>query len=328
MPSHDELLLDVQDLNVAFRTRDHPRLSAVENVSISVPVGGSLALVGESGSGKSVAMRALLGLLPQNASVSGKALWRTRDQVVDLVALNSRRLRAIRGREIGMVFQNAMQALNPTMPLKQQLTEHLRWHRACTQAEAERRAVRALGDVGIPEPERRIKMYPFQLSGGMRQRAMIAMTMVAEPRLIIADEPTTAVDVTVQKQILDLLVEQRAKGTALIMVTHDLGVARYSCEDVAVLYSGRIMENARLVEAIESPGHPYTRGLIGSALELGDTTPLLPIIGNPPDIADRPRGCVFAPRCPLHDATRCGEPQELIAIGPGREVRCWRAGDV
>lgn len=324
--SHDERpLLAVRDLSVDFRTRDHNRLTAVENFSVDVAAGSALAVVGESGSGKSVSMRALLGLLPSSATVRGSAVWSEGGSSTNLVGLSDRQFRRIRGRRIGMVFQNAMQALNPTVPLKRQLTEHLRWHASCTRAEAERRAVRALGDVGIPDPERRIRMYPFQLSGGMRQRAMIAMAMVAEPRLLIADEPTTAVDVTVQKQILDLLVDLRDKGTAIIMVTHDLGVARYLCEDVVVLYSGQVMESVRLVDAIEDPRHPYTRGLIGSALELGDPSPLRPIGGNPPDLAERPVGCVFQPRCPGADGQRCSEVQTLVRLDDVRQVRCWRA---
>ncbi|GAA4750353.1 hypothetical protein GCM10023350_39430 [Nocardioides endophyticus] len=327
MQTQDRPLLDVRGLGVDFRTRDHERLTAVKDVSISVAAGGSLAIVGESGSGKSVSMRALLGLLPQNATVHGSATWNEGTSSTELVGLPARQFQAIRGRKIGMVFQNAMQALNPTIPLKRQLTEHLRWHSACTRAEAEKRAIRALGDVGIPEPERRIRMYPFQLSGGMRQRAMIAMALVAEPRLLIADEPTTAVDVTVQKQILDLLVDLRDRGTAVVMVTHDLGVARYLCEDVVVLYSGQVMESARLGEALDRPVHPYTKGLLGSALDLGDPSPLRPIGGNPPDLVDRPPGCAFQPRCVDDDGARCAEPQELITVGATREVRCWRSID-
>lgn len=326
MTSTGAPLLDVRGLSVDFRTREHERLSAVQELSVAVSAGGSLAVVGESGSGKSVSMRALLGLLPANATIGGSALWSEEgDRTTELIGLGPRAFRSIRGRQIGMVFQNAMQALNPTVPLKRQLTEHLRWHAACTRAEAETRAVRALGDVGIPEPERRIRMYPFQLSGGMRQRAMIAMAMVAEPRLLIADEPTTAVDVTLQKQILDLLVDLRDRGTAIIMVTHDLGVARYLCEDVVVLYSGQVMESAGLVDAIEDPRHPYTRGLIGSALELGDPSPLRPIGGNPPDLAERPVGCAFQPRCPGAEGLRCSEVQSLVRLDDARHVRCWRA---
>lgn len=321
-------LLDVRGLGVDFRTRDHDTLTAVQDLSFAVERGGSLAVVGESGSGKSVSMRAILGLLPVNATVRGSATWTQGDQSTELIGLSDRQFQSIRGREIAMVFQNAMQALNPTVPLKRQLTEHLRWHAACTRNEAEQRAVRALGDVGIPEPERRIRMYPFQLSGGMRQRAMIAMAMVAEPRLLIADEPTTAVDVTVQKQILDLLVGLRDRGTAIVMVTHDLGVARYLCRDVVVMYSGLAMESSPLAAALEDPQHPYTEALLGSALDLGDDSPLRPIGGNPPDLTDRPTGCVFRPRCSVRDGSRCEAPQELLQLAGGREVRCWRPARV
>jgi oligopeptide/dipeptide ABC transporter ATP-binding protein len=323
--SESETLLDVQRLNVEFARAGNTGLVAVHDLSIKVDRGGSLAIVGESGSGKSVSMRALLGLLPAHAVVTGSARWRDHDGESELIGLSSRQLERIRGRKIGMVFQNAMQALNPTVPLKRQLTEHLRWHGLCTRAEAERRAIQALGDVGIPEPERRVKMYPFQLSGGMRQRAMIAMAMVTRPDLLIADEPTTAVDVTVQKQILDLLAGLRDSGTAIVMITHDLGVARYLCEDVTVLYSGQVMEAAPLTRTLEHPQHPYTRGLLGSALELGDKSPLRPIGGNPPDIGARPRGCVFNPRCVECDGDRCLEPQELLRIDSERSARCWRA---
>ncbi|HZC25749.1 MAG TPA: ABC transporter ATP-binding protein, partial [Actinopolymorphaceae bacterium] len=222
--------------------------------------------------------------------------------------------------------QNAMEAMNPTLSLERQLTEHLLWHGICGRTEARKRALRALAGVGIPEPERRIRMYPFQLSGGMRQRAMIATAMVTEPALLIADEPTTAVDVTVQRQILDLLAGLKERGTGIIMITHDLGVARYFCDSVVVMYAGRVVERAPTKDLLDSPRHPYSRGLLGSSVELGDThVPLTPIPGSPPDLARRPIGCSFHPRCYRAESPRCQSDQELLAVAPDRDAACWKA---
>lgn len=318
-------LLDVRDLTVGFRPRSGESLQIVQDLSFSVHRGQATALVGESGSGKSVSMRALLRLLPANAIVGGSAVWEDKADPVELIGLPERQLRRVRGQRIGMVFQNASDSMNPTVTVRRQMTEHLLWHGICNRAEAERRAIQALGDVGIPEPERRMNMYPFQLSGGMRQRAMIAMAMVVRPALLIADEPTTAVDVTVQLQILDLLTELKRTGTAIIMITHDLGVARYFCDEVTVLYGGQVMEQAPIDQLLDDPKHPYTEGLLRSALELDDTNPMQSIPGAPPDLTERPDGCVFHPRCVHDEPPLCRRPQQLLTIGDGRRSRCWKA---
>ncbi|WP_020575573.1 ABC transporter ATP-binding protein [Actinopolymorpha alba] len=338
-------LLSVRDLRTHF-VRGKETLRAVQGVSFDVEPGRALAIVGESGSGKTVTARSLLRLLPRTARIAnGQAILRVPKRAgasgghrrgsgsasdahreVDLLALPERELRRVRGREVGMVFQNAMEAMNPTLTLERQLTEHLLWHGICGKTEARERAVRALGDVGIPEPERRIRTYPFQLSGGMRQRAMIAMAMLTEPALLIADEPTTAVDVTVQRQILDLLVEVKNRGTGIVMITHDLGVARYFCDDVVVMYAGRVVERAPTTALLDEPQHPYSVGLLGSSVELGDRArPLLPIPGSPPDLARLPSGCAFHPRCGRAELPRCQTDQDLVTLTDGRETACWKA---
>lgn len=316
-----EPLLSLRGLRTHF-LRGREALPAVEGVSFDVAPGRALAIVGESGSGKTVTARSLLRLLPRSARiVGGQAFFRGRD----LLALGEREMRRVRGREIAMVFQNAMEAMNPTLTLERQLTEHLVWHGVCGRAEARERAVRALGDVGIPEPERRIRTYPFQLSGGMRQRAMIAMAMLTEPALLIADEPTTAVDVTVQRQILDLLVRVKERGTGIILITHDLGVARYFCDDIVVMYAGRVVERAPTQELLDSPRHPYSVGLLGSSVELGERgLPLTPIPGSPPDLTRLPEGCPFHPRCPQAERPGCLSTQELLPAGDGRYAACWK----
>ena len=318
----DRPLLDVQRLRVCFRQDGEPT-RAVDGVSYSVMPGEALAVVGESGSGKTLGVRALLGLLPRGAYVAdGSAIF----DGADLLSMGPTALRHIRGRRIAMVFQNAVEALNPTLTIERQITEHQQWHGLANRDEAKRRAIRALGDVGIPDPERRIRMYPFQLSGGMRQRMMIAMAIVTEPDLLIADEPTTGVDVTLQKQILDLLAQMKQRGMSQIMVTHDLGVARYLCEKTVVMYAGRVMEMGPTTDLLASPKHPYTAALLNSSLEVGYADrPLQPIQGTPPRPSALPVGCPFHPRCSMNETPPCQTPQELIALGAGRSVACWKA---
>lgn len=269
----DAPLLNIRDLTVGFAMADGVK-DVVHGLDLALVRSGALALVGESGSGKSVAMRSILGLLPSNARVRGSAVFHPPGgPEQDLIALPESRLRRVRGRQVGMVFQNAMEAFNPSVPLGRQLAEALLWHRICDRRTARRRAIEALADVGIPEPERRMRMYPFQLSGGMRQRAMIAMAVIGRPDLIIADEPTTALDVTVQKQILDLLVELRDRGMALLMITHDLGVARYVCDDAVVLRHGGLVEKAPVRQLLSSARDPYSQSLVDSALDLDHDSP-------------------------------------------------------
>ncbi|MFC7623511.1 ABC transporter ATP-binding protein [Microlunatus sp. GCM10028923] len=329
MSASQDHLLEVSDLRTEFRRADGERLTVVDGISFTVEPGKALAIVGESGSGKSVTVRSLLGLLPRTARIAGGTAT---FQGKDLLALKQRDLRKIRGRDIGMVFQNAMEAMNPTLTVERQLTEHLLWHGICNKADARKRAVQALGDVGIPEPERRVRMYPFQMSGGMRQRAMIAMAMITRPALLIADEPTTAVDVTIQRQLLDLLAGLKDQGTGVIMITHDLGVARYFCDDVMVMYAGRVMERATTLDLLDRPRHPYSVGLLGSSIEVGGRDlPLIPIPGSPPDLARRPKGCPFNPRCAQAEQPKCSEEQVLIKVESGSAgavdhgAACWKA---
>jgi oligopeptide/dipeptide ABC transporter ATP-binding protein len=317
-----EPLLDVRGLRVSF-SHGEKAVRVVDDLSYTVDPGRALAIVGESGSGKTVGVRALLGLLPPGGKVdSGQAFF----DGADLLSVGPEALRQVRGREVAMVFQSAMQALNPTVTLKRQLTEHLLWHRICGRREAVERAEQALDDVGIPEPRRRLRMYPFQLSGGMRQRAMIAMAMVTRPRLLIADEPTTAVDVTVQRQIIDLLAKLKNDGTAIVLITHDLGVARALCDDVLVMYAGHAVERGPTAAVVSQPLHPYTRGLVGCSIQVGTSgRPLRPIPGSPPDLSQLPAGCPFQPRCPEAASPDCDRHQSLLELAPGRDVACWRA---
>jgi len=262
----DAPLLAVRDLRVWFDRKRQEPLKAVDGLSYTVEAGRARAIVGESGSGKTVAARAVLGLLPGTSRiVDGEIAFGGRD----LRSASPEQLRRIRGREIAMVFQNASEALNPTLTLERQLTEHLLWHRICSRKEAGQRAIQALADVGIPEPAAKLRMYPFQLSGGMRQRAMLAVATVTRPKLLIADEPTTAVDVTVQRQVLDLLQRLKDDGMAIVMITHDLGVARAFCDDVTVMYQGRQVEEGPIRQVIDNPRDAYTRRLLESTLEVG-----------------------------------------------------------
>lgn len=281
----DSMLLDVSDLTVDFAMPNETTVHAVKGLGFQVDEAGSFALIGESGSGKSVSMRAILGLLGDTARVSGTAHLDTgAGEPLDLLTANAAQLRRVRGREVGMIFQNAMDALNPSMTVERQIIEPILWHGLGTRHEARKMAVHALGDVGIPEPERRIRMYPFQLSGGMRQRAMIAMATITRPRLVIADEPTTALDVTVQKQILDLISSMQDDGMSLIMITHDLGVARYLAEDAVVLRHGEVQERGPLLHLLTSPSHEYTKMLINSSM---DIRPREDVAADAPASSDR-----------------------------------------
>jgi peptide/nickel transport system ATP-binding protein len=289
-------LLDVRGLTIGFPAGEGLLLAA-DRVDFQVAAGRTVGLVGESGCGKSVTLRSLLGLVPYPGEVlSGEIAW----QGEDLLGASKHRLGELRGREISMIFQDPTACLNPVFTVGDQITETLRRRGGLGKRDAHVRAIELLDRVGVPSPERRLRAYPHQLSGGMRQRVMIAIAISARPKLLLADEPTTALDVTTQEQILALLKEFQAQdGMAIVLVSHDLGVIAETCDEVAVMYAGRIVE-AGLNEAVmRSPRHPYTRGLIQAmpSLEVSDEPPPVPIRGQPPNLADLPPGCPFAPRC-------------------------------
>jgi peptide/nickel transport system ATP-binding protein len=291
-------LLDVRDLSIGFPTPDGTAM-AVEGVTFDVRPGETLGVVGESGSGKSLSLRALLGLVPTPGRVTGgSATWRGE---TDLVSLTSREQQAIRGVEVAMIFQDPLESLDPLFTVGAHLVETLTQRAGMSRKEARREAERLLERVGIPAPKERLRAYPHEMSGGMRQRVMIALAVACSPALILADEPTTALDVTIQDQILTLLAEiQDESGTAVILVSHDLGVIAQSCDRVAVMYAGRIIETGTVDEVLDTPRHPYTAALLASAPKMpgeGDGSKLETIGGQPPSITERPEGCTFAPRC-------------------------------
>ena len=295
------MLLAVENLHVHFRTADGV-LRAVDGVSLQVDEGQTLAIVGESGSGKSVTANSILRLIPEPP---GRIAGSIRFQGTDLLKLPDRAMRDIRGNEISMIFQEPMTSLNPVLTVGRQIGETLRMHQGLDRQAAERRAIEMLTMVGIPEPARRVREYPHQLSGGMRQRVMIAMALACNPKLLIADEPTTALDVTIQAQILQLMLDlKRRVGAAIILITHDLGVVAEIAERVMVMYAGRKVEEAPVAELFRSPRHPYTQGLLGAVPRLGSSLTgtarrLAEIPGQVPSLKERIGGCVFAGRCPL-----------------------------
>jgi peptide/nickel transport system ATP-binding protein len=316
-------VLDVEDLRVQLRT---PRGTAhvVNGLTYSVGPGETVAVVGESGSGKSVSVLALLGLLPQRvATVSGRALL----QGEDLLTMPAERLRQVRGPGAGMVFQDPMTSLNPVLTIGKQIVEGLRAHSDMSTAVARRRAAELLGEVGLPDPERVLDRYPHELSGGMRQRVVIAIALSNSPALLIADEATTALDVTVQAQIIDLVEQlQSDHGTGVIWITHDLGVVAGIADRVLVMYGGRCVEDGTVDDVLEHPVHPYTRGLLGSLPDLatpvgpdGEVPDLVTVPGLPPPPTDLPAGCVFWPRCPVRGDARCETQQPpLVQVGFGQ----------
>jgi peptide/nickel transport system ATP-binding protein len=319
-------VLEVEDLAVTFDRRGEQATRAVDGVSFAVAPGETVGLVGESGCGKSVTSLAIMGLLPRRGvSVSGSV----RLEGQELIGSSDKTLRKLRGAHMAMVFQDPLSSLNPTVQIGTQVTEVLLEHREMSKAEAAAEAVVLLDRVGIPDPKRRLKEYPHQLSGGMRQRALIAMALACSPRLLIADEPTTALDVTIQAQILELLKELVVDtGTALVMITHDLGVVAGLCDRVHVMYSGKIIETADRHELFARPRQPYTGGLLASVprLDAGRGTPLTPIRGSARDAIPWAQGCAFAPRCDnaqddcLTEVSGSVVPLEYD--GPGRELRC------
>jgi peptide/nickel transport system ATP-binding protein len=318
-------VLEVEDLAVTFSRRGEAATRAVDGVSFSVAPGETIGLVGESGCGKSVTSLAIMGLLPaRGVQVTGSV----RFDGQELLGADDRMLRRLRGADMAMVFQDPLSSLNPTVPIGTQVTEVLLEHRDMDRKQAAREAVELLDKVGIPDPQRRLKEYPHQLSGGMRQRALIAMALACSPRLLIADEPTTALDVTIQAQILELLRELVVgSGTALVMITHDLGVVAGLCDRVHVMYAGRIIESADRHELFAKPRHPYTGGLLGSVPRLDSVrgAPLHPIRGSARDTIPWTEGCAFAPRCDNAEDDCLGDVVPLVpdpAFGLDRELRC------
>ena len=294
-------LLQVKDLGVRFSTHDG-MVHAVNGVNFELERGQTLGIVGESGSGKSQSVLALMGLLAKNGQASGAALY----QGNDLLSMGARALNGIRGNRLAMIFQDPMTSLNPYLTVERQMTEVLQLHKGMERRAAKKRSIELLEAVRIPDAARRVAMYPHEFSGGMRQRVMIAMALLCEPEVLIADEPTTALDVTVQAQILSLLKElQRDFGTAIIMITHDLGVVAGLCDEVMVMYGGRVMEHASAESIFYRPSHPYTIGLLGALPRLDHQGSVLTAIpGNPPNLADMPSGCPFAERC-AYARARC-----------------------
>ena len=315
-------LLAVDDLAVTFLRRGAAPLHAVSDVSFTVRPGEHVGLVGESGSGKSVTSLAIMGLLPSaGVDVSGRVDY----DGDDLLDMDPERRRALRGREIAMVFQDPMTSLNPVLRIGLQIAEVVQRHRGLDKTEAMDAASDLLSTVGIPDPGRRVREYPHQLSGGMRQRVLIAMALACQPRLLIADEPTTALDVTIQAQILELLKELVADtGTALILITHDLGVVAGICDSVHVMYSGRIVESAPRRPLFARPAHPYTGGLLASIprLDAERGAPLRPIPGSPTDTLPWSQGCAFAPRCP-NVLDRCTKLTPDLEGHGDRALRCF-----
>ena len=317
-------LLQVRDLSIRFDT-PVGRVETVSSSNFDISAGERVGMVGESGSGKSLTGLALLGLLPPAAMASGQVLLEGRN----LLELPERELRPIRGRQVSMIFQEPMTALDPVFTIGQQISATFRAHHGVSRSEARERSIELLTEVGIPEPARRYNEYPHQLSGGMRQRAMIAMALVCEPRLLIADEPTTALDVTIQAQVLDLIAKlSEERGTAVLLITHDLGVVAETCDRVLTMYAGQIVEQCSTDDALEHPKHPYTSGLLSAIPRPGMPAGVLRSIrGRVPSPIDFPTGCRFGPRCEFH-VEACDLPQPLFDAGPGRWARCHRHAEL
>ncbi|QBR92499.1 ABC transporter ATP-binding protein [Nocardioides euryhalodurans] len=321
-------LLSVNDLRVTFTRHGEKPFTAVDGVSFDVHAGQTVGLVGESGCGKSVTSLAIMGLLPDRGNrVEGEATY----EGVDLIGLSKNEMRDRRGRDIAMIFQDPLSSLNPVIPIGLQVTEVMERHRGMSRKEAMPQAQELLERVGIPDPKARLKNYPHQLSGGMRQRALIAMALACAPRLLIADEPTTALDVTIQAQILALLKELvQDTGTALIMITHDLGVVAGLCDEVNVLYGGRIVERGERHDLFARPRHPYTHGLLASIprLDVPRGAKLTPVPGSVSDNLPWASACAFAPRCShVIDVCRDKTPEWEIEHG-GRGLRCHNPVEV
>ena len=326
-PVDDDVLLDVQDLHVTFPSEDGDVL-AVRGVSYQVRRNEVFGIVGESGSGKSVSTMALMGLLPRTARITGQAQFRGQE----LLGVRDRTVRKIRGNDITMIFQDPMTSLNPVYTVGKQLGEIVRAHHRVTPKEAKQRAIDALELVGIPQPKQRADAYPHEFSGGMRQRVMIAMAMMNNPDVIIADEPTTALDVTVQAQVLETLMSVKDElGAAIILITHDLGVIAETADRVAVMYGGRFVERGSVDEIFNVPRMPYTVGLLGAipSLDHQSDEELTPIPGTPPSLVNPPDGCPFAPRCSfVIDECRVTEPELVETDRRNHSAACHRWADL
>ena len=314
-------LLQVQNLQVQFATNDGP-VYAVNGLSFALQQGETLGIVGESGSGKSQTALAIMGLLARNGRATGSIDYQGRN----LLALSERQLKAVRGSQIAMAFQDPMTALNPYLTVERQMTETLQLHKGMDRKAARASAIRMLDAVKIPAAASRIGMYPHEFSGGMRQRVMLAMALLCEPAILLADEPTTALDVTVQAQVLALLRElQKDMGIAILLITHDLGVIAGLCDQVLVMYGGRVMEQGSAAHIFHHASHPYTRGLLGAIARIDcQGGPLLPIPGSPPQMAQLPTGCPFAPRCAWADGLCDSQVPALQDIAQARSEQALR----
>ncbi|MFD1929161.1 ABC transporter ATP-binding protein [Sporosarcina siberiensis] len=318
-------LLEVRNLRTSFFT-DNGEVKAVDGVSFSLPKGKTLGIVGESGSGKSITALSILQLLADNGKIVDGEI---RFKGENLIGFSDKKMRDIRGNAISMIFQEPMTSLNPVFTVGQQIGESLVKHQGMSKKQALLKSVDLLKLVGIPSPDRRVKNYPYELSGGMRQRVMIAMALACDPEILIADEPTTALDVTIQAQILGLIKElQHRLGMSVVFITHDLGVVAETCDYVAVMYAGQVVEYSDIFNLFQEPKHPYTIGLLNSLPRHDiDQEKLEPIHGNVPNVHEMPKGCRFSPRCPAATDLCRAELPDLLKDDSGNDVRCWIYSD-
>ena len=320
MKDTTQALLHIENLKTVISSKDG-KLVPVDGVDITIPKEKTVGIVGESGCGKSMTAMSIMGLLPNTTHIEeGKILF----QDMDLTKLNPKELRKITGDKISIIFQEPMTSLNPVIQVGKQVREAILLHEKVSKEEAKQRVIEIFRQVGIPEPERRYNAYPHQLSGGLRQRVMIGMAMVCNPDLLIADEPTTALDVTIEAQILHLMRQlQKDKGTSIMMITHNLGVVAEICDQVYVMYAGKVVESAEVHELFQNPKHPYTQGLLGALPKMDSRQRLNSIDGMVPTLKDMPTGCRFAPRCPMA-TQKCREEQPaLVDVTAGHQVRCF-----
>lgn len=316
-----EKVLEVKDLHVSFQTHAG-EVEAIRGVDFHINKGEFVAIVGESGCGKTVTSEAIMGLIPNPPGFikQGEIIFKNQD----LVKFSEKEMRTIRGNKMGMIFQDPMTSLNPTMTIGNQIAEGIIKHRGLSKNEAKKVVIEFLELVGIPTPEERMNQYPHQFSGGMRQRVMIAIALVSMPDLLIADEPTTALDVTIQAQILELMKDLQEKmGTSTLLITHDLGVVAEVCDRVVVMYAGKVVETGTVDEIFYNPQHPYTKGLLKSIPRLDNKEPLIPIHGTPPELLNPPKGCAFAPRCEFAMKVCVEIDPELETVSETQRSACW-----